>query len=58
MIDRNSTTYNKKVFGGLYALGELVYLLNPKVPKSTIKKLFHPWTGPFKVLKKLSECSY
>ena len=32
--------------------------LNQKVPKNTSKKLFHPWTGPFKVLKKLSECTY
>jgi len=35
-----------------------VWLLNPKVPTISSKKLFHPWTGLFKALKKLSECTY
>jgi len=39
-------------------VGELVWVLNPKVPKNSSKKLFHPWNGPFRVIKKLSECTY
>jgi len=56
--DRQKLYYDRKVFGDPYAPGELVWLLNPKVPKNTSKNLFHPWTGPFKMLKKLSECTY
>ena len=33
-------------------------VFNPKVPKNNHRKLFHPWTGPFKVLKQLSDCTY
>jgi len=56
--NRQKLYYDRNVHGDSYEPGELVWLLNPKVPKNTSKKLFHPWTGPFKVLKKLSECTY
>ena len=36
----------------------MVWVFNPKVPKNNHSKLFHPWTGPFKVLKQLSDCTY
>ena len=28
------------------------------MPRNSSKKLFHPWHGPFRVVKKLSECTY
>ena len=49
--DKQKLYYDQKVFGDPYARGKLVWLLNPKVSKSTSKKLFHPWNGPFKGLK-------
>jgi len=54
--ERQRQYYDAKANGESYTVGDLVWLLNPKVPKS--KKLFHPWTGPFKVIKKLSEFTY
>jgi len=50
--------YDAKANGESYAVSDLVWLLNPKVPKNNCKKLFHLWIGPFKEIKKLSECIY
>ena len=50
--------YDKTTHGDSYAVGDLVWVLNPKVPRNSSKKLFHPWNGPFRVVKKLSECTY
>ena len=56
--ERQKHHYDQKVHGNSHNPGDLMWLLNPKVPKNSGKKLFHPWTGPFKVLKQLSECTY
>ena len=50
--------YDKKIHGDPYDVEDWVWLLNPKVPKNSTKKLFHPWQGPYKALKKVSECTY
>ena len=50
--------YDKKAHGDSYAVGDLVWVLNPKVPRNSSKKLFHPWNGPFTIVKQLSECTY
>ena len=55
---RQKEYYDKKIHGDPHAVGDLVWVFNPKVPKNNHRKLFHPWTGPFKVLKQLSECTY
>ena len=47
MHDKHQST--NEYLGDSYEPGELVWLLNPKVPKNTSKKPFHPWTGPFKM---------
>jgi len=31
---------------------------SPVPPCGQLQKLYHPWTGPFRVLKKLSEETY
>ena len=36
----------------------MVWLLNPQVPRGKSKKLHRWWTGPFKVVKRLSEVTY
>ena len=36
----------------------MVWLLNPQVPRGKSRKLHKWWTGPFKVVKQLSEVTY
>ena len=55
---RQKTLYDKKVHGKSYKLGDLVWLHSPVPPRGSSHKLYHPWTGPFKVVKKLSEVTY
>ena len=56
--ERQKEQYDKKIHGDPYVVGDWVWLLNPKVPKNSSKKLFHPWQGPYKVIKKIFECTY
>ena len=55
---RQKTLYDKKVHGKPYKPGDLVWLHSPVPPRGSSHKLYHPWTGPFKVVKKLSEVTY
>ena len=50
--------YDRKVHGRPYECGELVWLYSPVVPRGQSKKLRHPWTGPFRVVRKLSDAVY
>ena len=50
--------YNRKVHGPPLQEGEKVWLFTPAVPRGDSRKLHRPWTGPYKVLKKLSEVNY
>ena len=56
--ERQAELYNKKMHGEPYEVGALVWLLNPQIPRGKSKKLHRWWTGPFKVVKKLSEVTY
>lgn len=56
--ERQAELYNKKVHGAPYEVGALVWLLNPHVPRGKSKKLHRWWTGPFKVVKQLSDVTY
>ena len=53
-----SELYNKKIHGKPYAIGDLVWLHNPAVPPGESRKLYHPWTGPFRVQEKMSDADY
>ena len=55
---RQKSLYDKKVHGEPYKVGDLVWLLNPAVPKGKSRKLNCPWIGPFRVVKKLSDIVY
>ena len=46
----------RKVHGPPLQEGEKVWLFTPAVPRGDSRKLHRPWTGIYKVLKKLSEC--
>ena len=56
--ERQAESYNKRVHGNPYDQGRLVWLYNPVVPKGRAKKFHKPWTGPYKVLNKLSDSTY
>ena len=50
--------YDKKVHGRQYESDELVWLHSPAIPRGQSKKLHHAWTGPYRVLQRLSDCDY
>ena len=55
---RHKEIYDRKVHGKPYSNGDLVWLHNPASCRGASKKLCHPWSGPYKVVKKLSDCNY
>ena len=55
---RQKLLYDKKVHGEPYKVDDLVWLLNPVTPKGKSRKLHCPWSGPFRVVKKLSSVVY
>ena len=57
-LDRQKELYDKKVHGKLFEAGDLVWLFSPVVPRGCPKKLHRPWTGPFKVVSRLSDVTY
>ena len=57
-LKHQSEHYNQKVHGQPYTVGEHVWVLFPQVPRGTSRKLYRPWSGPFVVVKKLSDVTY
>ena len=57
-LERQAELYNKKIHGKPYQVGALVWLLNPQVPRGKSKKLHKWWTGPYKVVKQISDVTY
>ena len=48
---RQKEHYDLKVHGKPFAQGDLVWLCNPAVPRGKSRKLYTPWTGPYKIIK-------
>ena len=57
-FQRQKQFYDKKVHGKPYQVGDLVWLYSPAVPPGYSKKLHHPWSGPFEILKRISDATY
>ena len=57
-LDRQKELYDKRVHGKPFEAGELVWLHSPAVPHGQSKKLYCPWTGPFHVVRKISDVTY
>ena len=57
-FQRQKQYYDKKVHGQPYNVDDLVSLYSPVLPPGQSKNLYHPWSGPFKVLKRLSDTTY
>ena len=55
---RQKENYDKKVHGKSFVGGDLVWLHTMVVPRGKSKKLHHPWTGPYRIVSKLSDCDY
>jgi len=56
--ERQKFFYGKRVCGEPYEVDDLVWLLNPAVPRGASRKLNCPWIGPLRVVKKLSDVTY
>ena len=50
--------YDRKRHGDPYKVGDLVWLHSPVVPRGSSRKLHRPWTGPYKIVKQLSDVTY
>ena len=55
---RRKDHYNKKTHGQLFKTRDLVWLHSPAVLRGKSKKLHHPWSGPYRVITKISESDY
>ena len=50
--------YDRKAAGGRYAVGDLVWLHSPAVPRGKAPKFHRPWRGPFQIVKVLSDVTF
>ena len=55
---RQKELYDRKVHGEPFQVNNLVWLHSPALGKGQSRKLRHPWTGPYKVVKVLSQTTY
>ena len=55
---RQKDRYDHQASGGRYKVGDRVWLHSPAVPRGRSPKLHRPWTGPFVVVKVLSDVTY
>ena len=55
---RQKTLYDQHVHGTPYKEGDMVWLYSTVIPSDSHRKLYHPWTGPYKVISKLSDLNY
>ena len=56
--DRQKEIYDRKRHGEPFKVGDSVMLYTPFIPRGRCKKLHCPWSGPYVILKKLSEVTY
>ena len=57
-LQQQKTHYDSKVQGRPFQVGDLVWLHNPAVKRGQSRKLHRPWSGPLKVLSRLSDTTY
>ena len=50
--------YDRKVHSEPFKVGDIVWLHSPVIKRGQSKKLHHPWTGPYTVVKRLSDITY
>ena len=57
-LERQKRQYDNRTQGKSFERGDLVWLHSPAVPRGKSRKLHHPWTGPFRVVKRLADAVY
>ena len=57
-LERQKELYDRKAHGVPLEPGDLVWLHNPAVARGQSKKLHRPWTGPYRVVRRLSDAVY
>ena len=57
-FDRQRQYYNRNIHGKPYKDGDLVFLYSTVIPKGRSRKFHQPWTGPYKIVKQLSDAVY
>ena len=57
-LQKQKVHYDARTEGDPFEDGDWVWLHHPAVPKGKSRKLHRPWTGPYRVVKRLSEAVY
>ena len=57
-LDRQKEVYDRKAHGEPFEQGDLVWLHTSAVPRGRSKKLHCPWSGPFSIVRRLSDAVY
>ena len=57
-LSRQKDLYDRRAHGEPFSSGDLVWLHTPAVPRGHSKKLHCPWTGPYRVVSRLSDAVY
>ena len=55
---RQKDYYDRRTWGERFKPGDSVWLWSPAVKKGIAPKFYEPWTGPYKVTKRLSDVTY
>jgi len=55
---RQKEMYDRKAHGEPYEVGDKVWLHSTVIPRGKAKKLHCPWSGPFTVVKHISDAVY
>ena len=56
--ERQKDYYDRRTHGERFKAGDSVWLWSPVAQKGVAPKFHEPWTGPFKVTKRLSDVTY
>ena len=57
-LQRQKEIYNRKAHGSSYNKGDMVWLFNATTPRGQHKKFHRLWSGPYTVVKQLSDSTY
>ena len=57
-LERQKCQYDNRTQGKSFERGDLVWLHSPTVSRGKPRKLHHPWTGPFRVVKRPADVVY
>ena len=57
-LDRQKDLYDQNIHGKPFKEGNLVWLHSSAVPRGRSKKLHNPWTGPYKIIRRLADATY